>query len=48
MGKVNKKVNLGVLEVNPYVSKGVPKSCLDIQWTTWTMFTHYKVSFMAT
>jgi len=29
MGKVKKKVNLGVLGMNPYVSKGVPKSCLD-------------------
>jgi hypothetical protein len=29
MGKVKKKVNLKVLRVNPYVSKGVPQLCLD-------------------
>jgi len=29
MGKVKKKVNLGVLGMNPYVSKGAPKSCLN-------------------
>jgi len=29
MGKVKKKMNLGVLGVNPYASKGVPKSCLN-------------------
>jgi hypothetical protein len=27
--KNEKKVNLVILEVNPYVSKGVPQSCLD-------------------
>jgi hypothetical protein len=30
MGKVKKKVNLGVLGVSPYVSKGVPWSCLNL------------------
>jgi len=29
MGKVKKKMNLEVLKVSPYVSKGVPWSCLD-------------------
>jgi len=29
IGKVKKKVNLRVLWVSPYVSKGVPQSCLD-------------------
>jgi len=27
--KMKKKVNLRVLRMNPYVSKGVPQSCLD-------------------
>ncbi len=29
MGKMKKKVNLGVLGVSLYVSKGLPQSCLD-------------------
>jgi len=29
MRKMKKKVNLGVLGVSLYVSKGVPRSCLD-------------------
>jgi len=29
MGKMKKKVNLGILGVSIYVSKGVPQSCLD-------------------
>jgi len=30
MGFMKKKVNLGALGVNPYVSKGVPQPCLDL------------------
>jgi hypothetical protein len=29
MKKVKKKINLGILRVSPYVSKGVPRLCLD-------------------
>jgi len=29
MGKVKKKVNSRVLGMSPYVSNGVPQSCLD-------------------
>jgi hypothetical protein len=29
MGKVKKKMNLGVLGMNPYGSNMVPQSCLD-------------------
>jgi hypothetical protein len=26
---LKEKINLGILKVSPYVSKGVPQSCLD-------------------
>ncbi len=29
IGKLKKHVNLKVLRMNPYVSKGVPQSCLN-------------------
>jgi hypothetical protein len=31
IGKMKKKVNLIILGVSPYVSKGVPQSCLDLK-----------------
>jgi hypothetical protein len=38
MGKVKKKVNLGVLGMSPYISKGVPQSCLDPTYGCQKMF----------
>ncbi len=40
MRKVKKKVNLGILGVSPYVSKGVPQSCVDQK-----NFECYKIHF---
>jgi hypothetical protein len=33
MGKVKEKMNLGVLRVHPYLSKGVPQSWLDLRFS---------------
>ncbi len=40
MRKMKKKVNLGILGASPYVTKGVPQSCLDYKF-----FECYKIHF---
>jgi hypothetical protein len=46
IGFMKKKMNLGFLRVNPFVSKGVPQPCLDPNDDIFTLlmsdFFHFK------